>query len=97
MDKPWKWELAAGLFAGITLAILIAIYVVAASVVPRYQLEQLRQGMSKSEVRAILGKPTFVEGDREWVYRRWGNPGWVEVYFDEEGLFDHVNDESPFR
>jgi hypothetical protein len=52
--------------------------------------------MTKSEVRAILGTPQMIQGDREWVYSRWGNPGWVEVYFDEKGLLNRMNDESPF-
>jgi hypothetical protein len=53
--------------------------------------------MSKSEVSAVLGPPQIIQSDQGWVYSRWGNPGWVEVYFDKKGCFDCVNDESPFR
>jgi hypothetical protein len=69
---------------------------VAGPVIPRSRLGQLRPGMTKSEVSAILGSPQIVEGDHEWVYSRWGNPGWIEVYFDANGSFHSVNDESPF-
>ncbi|NUQ62852.1 MAG: outer membrane protein assembly factor BamE [Pirellulales bacterium] len=70
---------------------------IAGPVVPKPQLQQLRPGMMKSEVRSILGNPQIIEDDdRTWVYLRWGNPGWVEVYFDVNGRFDSVNDESPF-
>ncbi|HBO45266.1 MAG TPA: hypothetical protein DD670_15325 [Planctomycetaceae bacterium] len=85
-----------GLLLLAVIVIALGVYVMAGPVVPRSHLRQLKQGMSKSEVRAILGNPETAEEDREWVYSRWGNPGWVEVYFDAEGRFDRVNDESPF-
>jgi outer membrane protein assembly factor BamE (lipoprotein component of BamABCDE complex) len=88
--------LVLGLLFVIAVAILFAIYVVAGPVIPRSQLQQLKPGMTKSEVSAILGPPRIVQDDREWVYSRWGNAGWIEVYFDAEGRFNRVNDESPF-
>ncbi|NLE37590.1 MAG: outer membrane protein assembly factor BamE [Pirellulaceae bacterium] len=84
-------------FGLLVLAVIVVtwgVYVVAGPVVPRSQLRQLKQGMSKSEVRAILGNPETAEEDQQWVYSRWGNPGWVEVHFDAEGRFDRVNSET---
>ncbi len=84
-----------GLLVVIGVAILSAFYIVTGPVIPRSYLRQLKPGMTKSEVSAILGPPPVVQHDQAWVYSRWGNAGWVEVYFDGEGRFDHINDESP--
>lgn len=67
----------------------------AGPVIPAGKLNRLRPGMTQAEVIRILGRPQWDDGG-EWVYERWGNPGWVEVRFDGEGRFAGINDESPF-
>lgn len=63
---------------------------------PRHLLRQIVPGTTKAEVRDILGEPEGDEGSGTWLYERWGNAGWVEVYFDENGAVCEVNDESVF-
>lgn len=63
---------------------------------PRHLLRQIAPGMTKAEVRDVLGDPQNREGDYQWEYRRWGNAGWVEVFFNKEGTVDYVNDESAY-
>lgn len=52
------------------------------------QLAQLREGMSKPDVAALLGAPTSrYADDAEWAYSRaWG---WsiVYIYFDPAGRY----------
>jgi hypothetical protein len=70
-------------------------------VFPKSTLDQLKQGMTETEVVRILGKPSHIrqEGqinsqDAVWVYQ-WGwNPGFVDVYFDSNRRFSSFNDES---
>lgn len=62
--------------------------------VPFAKLARLKPGMSRAEVRAILGTPQDRVGDDCLIYRRFANPGWVEVYFDQHDKLDHFNDES---
>lgn len=53
------------------------------------KLTAIKQGTSREEVQASLGKPTTTyEANRKWAYSR---PfGWsiVYVYFDEQGRFE---------
>ncbi|NQT16793.1 MAG: hypothetical protein HQ582_28810 [Planctomycetes bacterium] len=63
---------------------------------PRHLLRQVVPGITKAEVRDILGEPAEGEDSHTWVYQRWGNAGWVEVCFDEDGAVVEVNDESVF-
>ena len=79
--------------AAFVVTIAFAARTVLGPVIPRPQLEQLKKGMTKSEVRAILGDPKVIDGS-QWIYTRWANPGWVEVYFDADERFRNVNDES---
>jgi hypothetical protein len=61
---------------------------------PHAIVGQLREGMRKDEVEAILGPPTYKRDDC-WDYDPWWNPGWVEFYFENGRLVD-LNDESAF-
>lgn len=50
------------------------------------KLERLSPGMSKSDVREVLGRPRHV-GEASWVYIRLGSWPLVQVYFDASGRF----------
>jgi hypothetical protein len=74
--------------------LVLIVGAVTGPVLPHDLVGQLREGMTKAEVEAILGPP----GDRFddcWNYYRGCNPGWIEFYFNE-GRLSEVNDESPF-
>lgn len=62
---------------------------------PRSQLNRLTIGMTKDEVRSVLGEPQKT-GKDYWEYSRFGNQGWVEIHFDDAGRLAEVNDESVF-
>jgi hypothetical protein len=71
------------------------------SVFPISTLNRLRQGMTEAQVTEILGEPshTRFEGDPQdpsetWVYESAWNPGYVDVYFDDDRLYSSFNDES---
>lgn len=76
-------------------AIALVLYVVLGPVIPPSRFRQIKRGMTQAEVQAILGISEITYGGREWIYTRWGSPGWVELYFDAEGNYKSVNDESP--
>jgi len=83
------------------LAVVIAVpalsvYIAARPAMPRHLLRQVTAGMTKAEVQDILGEPQDREGDYQWEYWRWGNAGWVEIFFHQDGTVDYVNDESAF-
>jgi hypothetical protein len=61
---------------------------------PHAIVNQLQEGMSKKQVEAILGPPTSEDEDC-WNYEPWLNPGWVEIYFENDRLA-YINDESAF-
>lgn len=61
------------------------------------ELQKLTPGMSKGQVEAVIGKPTRYYGSDTWIYERTMNPGWVAIYFDDEGQIREINDESVFR
>ncbi len=69
-------------------------YRIGGPAMPNYLMRQLRLGMTKEEVRRLLGPPEKVY-DNTWIYSRKGNVGWVEIWFDEDRL-GSVNDESAF-
>ena len=57
--------------------------------VPSEKLELLRKGMTKDEVRKILGPPTKTYGnDRQWTYERPFVFGFVNIHWQEDGTFD---------
>lgn len=64
-------------------------------VFPKHHLERIQSGMSKDEVRSILGTPQKANAI-EWTYWHSPNPGWVEIWFDRRGRVSSVNDESAF-
>ncbi|MFO1021510.1 MAG: hypothetical protein U0903_12560 [Planctomycetales bacterium] len=72
----------------------LIIYLAARPAVPFSKLARLKPGMSREEVHAILGPPQDRVGDDCLIYRRFANPGWVEVYFNQHDKLDHINDES---
>ena len=79
----------------------VAIVAAASSVligpaVPKHLLQQIEIGMTKSEIKTIMGPPTRSYGNHEWQYSRTGNVGWVEIWFDENGAVNGINDESAF-
>jgi hypothetical protein len=53
-------------------------------------------GMTKTEVKDVLGEPQNRPSEHEWEFWRWGNAGWVEVWFNNNGTVNYVNDESAF-
>ena len=56
---------------------------------PTHKLEHLRKGMTKDEVRKILGPPTKTYGnDRQWTYERPFVFGFVNIHWQEDGTFD---------
>ena len=69
------------------LLFMVTVYVTARPAVDRTLLSKVESGMTKQQVTSILGRPNQTSGDSEWLYWRWGNAGWVEVWFDD---LDHV-------
>ena len=89
-------KIAALLILLFSISVLVGTYVLLRPAMPRSKLDQIRLGMSQSEVRTILGSPQE-EREEQWFYSRWGNPGYVAVSFDTSGHVIDVNDESAFR
>lgn len=75
---------------------LAALDILARPAMRRHLLRQVKPGMTKAEVREVLGEPQDVEADWQWEYSRWGNAGWVEVAFNKDDRVTYVNDESVF-
>ncbi len=71
-------------------------YILVRPAMPRSQLNRLVIGMTKDDVRNVLGEPRENREGSVWVYSRWGNAGWFEVHFDDASRFAEVNDESVF-
>lgn len=75
-------------------------YLMIRHAVRRSDLARLAIGMTKDEVRAVLGSPNDVkDGGAEWMtweYARWGNAGYVALHFDATGRLAQINDESVF-
>jgi len=71
-------------------------YVLVRHAVPRPLLDRLVIGMTYEEVRDVLGVPREIREDSVWEYSRWGNVGWVDLHFDENGRLQNINDESVF-
>ena len=75
--------------------VLGAAYILSRHAVPLSKLERLWPGITKAEIKKILGEPRQVVNG-EWHFWRWGNAGWVQVSFDDHGQLKAVNDESVF-
>lgn len=56
--------------------------------VPSPRLQRLRKGMTKEEVRAVLGEPTKSHGDQQWTYRRPFVFGFVNIHWQTDGTYD---------
>lgn len=70
-------------------------YLLVRPAMPRSKLSRLAIGMTKDEIRTVLGEP-HKTGENYWEYSRFGNQGWVEIHFDDAGRLVEVNDESVF-
>jgi len=51
-------------------------------------------GATRNEVLRLAGEPSLITDQGDWGYERVGNPGWVDVYFDSNGIVSDINDES---
>jgi hypothetical protein len=78
----------------LTLGSFVANWV-AGPVISGARLRRIEPGMTQHQVIEILGEPQSRK-EGEWHYERIGNPGWVEVWFDDDGRVQEVNDESVF-
>lgn len=88
------------LFAAAMSSLLVTLalpaFIIARPAYNRTALSKILKGMTKQQVSTILGPPERINGEHEWEYSRWGNAGWVEVWFDENALVREINDESVF-
>ncbi len=60
--------------------------------VPPYKVAQLKVGMTKSEVRDILGEPEE-SGKHGWTYDTFFGIGWVTIYFDDDEKISWTDNE----
>ena len=84
-----------------TLSFLVGIpgftlYICVRPAMNRTLLLRITPGMSREQVSTLLGPPNDTDGSGQWEYWRWGNPGWVEIAFDDQDTVVEVNDESVF-
>lgn len=80
------------ILVGATTAVLLFIFAMATISMPPFdldKLEQLKPGMTKDEVKVVLGHPSSDEQDNgaHWVYDGWGWP-MVHIYFDVNERFE---------
>lgn len=73
-------------------AVLLFIFAMSTINLPQFdldKLEQLKPGMTKEDVKAVLGDPSTDEDKSkfQWVYAGWGWP-MVHVYFDADERFE---------
>lgn len=52
------------------------------------QLARLKQGMTKTEIEAILGKPTKIYPSGQWTYKRPLVFGFVNIHWYADGTYD---------
>ena len=57
---------------------------------------EIRLGMTREQVIAILGDPDRIDGTDQIEYSRPFNAGWVEFTFDAKDRLIEKNDESVF-
>ena len=74
----------------VSILLLLAVTVCRAfsDSVPTARLQQLREGMTKEEVRVILGQPTKRYGVGQWTYKRHLVFGFVNIHWQDDGTFD---------
>jgi hypothetical protein len=82
--------------AVLMIGLVAAVKQFAGAILPQEELESVSIGTTHDEVKRRLGPPSEVTNHGDWIYTKWGNPGWVEIGFDESGRVRKVNDESPF-
>jgi hypothetical protein len=56
--------------------------------VPMGRLQRLRKGMTKDEVRQLLGEPTKDYGSSQWTYQRPFVFGFVNIHWQADGTYD---------
>ena len=80
-------------YVAISLVVLAAAGLIDAAVrpsgppVPLEVLDQLKEGMTKDEVREMVGPPTKVWPHGDWYYSRFLRFGYVNIDFDDNGVF----------
>lgn len=72
------------------------LFIMARPAYDRTILAKITPGMTKPQVSKLMGPPHHIANNYEWEYSRSGNAGWVEIWFDEQGLVTSINDESVF-
>ncbi|HMO41586.1 MAG TPA: outer membrane protein assembly factor BamE [Saprospiraceae bacterium] len=59
------------------------------SPIPNSKLNKIHEGMTKPEVEAIIGKPSFItESGSQWIYQRSLVIGYVSITWLEDGTYD---------
>ena len=56
--------------------------------VPIDSLERLQNGMTKNEVKSLLGPPTEIYSDSQWAYKKFLVFGFVNIHWKEDGTYD---------
>jgi hypothetical protein len=77
------------IIALMVVALCVAIVIRAYSdPVPMNRLNQLKKGMTKSEVESILGKPSAIHEDKQWTYDRPLVFGFVNIHWMSNGTYN---------
>lgn len=97
-DEPLRFSLRGG-FAFVTVCCVLLAAGVGlvrhlGPIVPLSVEARLTPGMSKPQVRDLLGEPNKIEQSR-WVYTRFANPGWCSIYWDDSDRLSDVDNEWP--
>lgn len=89
-SRPEYGNKMKGRVVTIAIPLLLAIIVIRAfgDPVPKARLQQLREGMTEEQVRAILGEPTKRYDHGQWTYKRFLVFGYVNIHWQEDGTFD---------
>jgi outer membrane protein assembly factor BamE (lipoprotein component of BamABCDE complex) len=101
MRQPLQFSLRSLFIAAMIAAMIVAcgtflFHKIAGPVFPNSHLRQVQPGLTKQQVIGILGEPSVKTDTGEYVYERWGNPGWVAVYFGDDGIVTSIDVESAF-
>jgi hypothetical protein len=87
------WASIAVLPVGTAALILFALWKLFGPVFPESKLRAV-DGATEADVRRILGQPSEITAQGQWIYDWWPNQGWVSITFDEGGRVCVVNDEQ---
>ncbi len=84
-------------FLAFALTFAKLFYSWAGPVIPASLVQQLEPGLTKEQVRRLLGTPTEADVSM-WRYQRItsSSAGFFDLYFDENGKLDWYDDESHF-